>query len=175
MLMENSYQIKKSEMLLWHGTMASMTNRKLNIQAFWCCRFINRKVEPIKLKIKICRVICRDIVVLDWIIDPRDPGNHREVRPVRTHAVVMTYYPGLILPEGGNPILPDGQPITRLQIKHQHQPLSIVEMRSIMKEAPVPVKEGQEFIRFLRKQCRILMVIMIMLSVPYCQEQCWHN
>lgn len=99
------------------------------------------------------------IVVPDWIID------RREVRGVLTHAVAMTYYPGQRHPEGGNPILPDGQSITQLQIQHQHQLLSICEMRSIVKEAP-------QFIRFLRKQGHIFEFdnMMIILSVPYCKR-----
>lgn len=63
----------------------------------------------------------------------------------------MTYYPGQRLPEGWNPILPDGQSVTQLKIQHQHQPLSVGEMRNIMKEVPDPVKEG----RFLGKPGRI--------------------
>lgn len=91
-----------------------------------------------------------DIVVPDWILDQHDPGNHREVRPVQTHTTPVTYYPGQIVPGGD-----DAQPQVRIQIQHHHQSLRVSEMHSIMKEAPDPVREGQEFISFLRRHGRI--------------------
>lgn len=89
------------------------------------------------------------------MVDQHDPGNHIEVRPVRTHATPVTYYPGQIAPGEDNPIPDDTHPQVWIQIQHYYQPLSVSEMCSIMKEAPDPVREGQEFIRFLRRHGRI--------------------
>lgn len=92
-----------------------------------------------------------DIVVPDWIVDQQDLGNHREVHPVRMHLTPVTYYPGQIVPGEDNPVPNDAHPQVRMEIQHYHQPLSMSEMRTIMKEVPDPVKEGQEFISFFEE------------------------